>query len=140
MKPILLIIDGMDKSGKTTLINFINKKTDYAPLILDRGPIGYKVYSKLNVRDNTPKDYDKLEKTLLLSNHLCVYLYASHSELSKRFIESYEKNIKFGIQYHLDLFNNYYTQSKLNKISIDTTNLTVEETFKCIEKECKKYN
>jgi len=139
MKPILLIIDGMDKSGKTTLINFINKKTKYAPLILDRGPIGYKVYSEIFKRQNTPADYDMLEKTLLKSKHLCIYLYADEQEIKNRFLTSGEKKVPLGIRAHLNIYKKYYLKSKLNKLAINTTLLSVEETFDIIAKECLKW-
>lgn len=139
MKPILLILEGMDKSGKTTIINYINKKTNYTPLILDRGPIGYKVYSELYNKETTPSDYDALEKELCKIKHLCVYLYAFEKDIQTRCLLTNEPKIDNGIAWHLQTYQKYYEASSLNKIKINTSSKTFEEIFSIIKQECDNY-
>lgn len=137
MKPILLIIEGMDRSGKTTLINYINKKNNFLHLILDRGPIGYKTYCALLDKEQKPEDYDKLEKQLLQVEHLCIYLYADKKVIKQRFIETEEKPVHKGILANLNIYTCYYVESKLNKIAFDTGIMTTEEIFLAIENKLK---
>ena len=120
MKPILLIIDGMDRTGKTTLINYINKQTNFTPLIMDRGPIGYKTYSELYNKKIKPSEYNILEQQLLKVNHLCIYLYTNEATIKQRCIDTNEKIPKRGIKKNLQVYNKYYKQSKLRKICFNT--------------------
>jgi len=138
MKPILLIIDGMDRTGKTSVIKEINKQTNYAPLIIDRGPIGYKAYSELFNKDNKPEDYDMLETSLLHVNHLCVYLFADENIIYNRCIDTNEPLIYKGIRENLRLYKKYYDKSILNKIILDSGKYTTKEIVKIILNEVEK--
>ena len=129
MKPILLIIDGMDRSGKTSLINYIN---------IDRGPIGYKAYSHLHKKDNIPCDYNKLESELSNINHLCIYLYASERVITNRFKKTKEKPLKQSIKEHLDAFFTFYTTSILNKVRFDTGKYSTKQIYEKIIKQIAK--
>lgn len=50
-KQILIVFEGVDKSGKTTLLNAFNKATNFKYVVLDRGTISSKVYDKFFKRD-----------------------------------------------------------------------------------------
>jgi len=132
--PLLLIIDGMDRVGKTSLINTIDKKTNYKHLILDRGPLSYRAYSEIYNKKTSFSQYNTLEDSLKKVPHLCVYLYASLEELEKRFIKTNELFIE-TINDHLKIFKKYYTKCSLKKISIDTTNTESIEVYKKLIKQ-----
>ena len=127
MKPTILIIDGMDRTGKTSLIREINKLTDYLPLIIDRGPIGYKTYCELYSREVKPEAYDNLERELCNVKHLCVYLHASQAVIEQRFLDTGEPVLKWSVKKNLDVYNKYYELSKLNKIKFDSGKLTTAQ-------------
>ena len=135
MSPMVLIIDGMDKVGKTTLIKYINKITNYEHLIIDRGPIGYKAYSEIYEKKIGPGYYIPLEAQFMSVEHLCIYLHSSEDVLKKRFIDSNEPDTKLGIKKELKLFNAFYECSGLNKISICTDNITLDEMWAAIKKK-----
>ena len=69
---MIIIFDGMDKVGKTTLIHALDKATNYEHIIIDRGPNSYLVYDKLYKR---PYELDHLKTEMDLKNtsHLVVY-------------------------------------------------------------------
>lgn len=48
-------LDGIDKSGKTTLVKYLAKLSNYTLNVLDRGPITNIVWNKIQKRD---VDYD----------------------------------------------------------------------------------
>lgn len=50
-KPILIIFEGVDKSGKTSLKDLFNKKTNFMYVVLDRLTTSSKVYNNFFGRD-----------------------------------------------------------------------------------------
>ena len=80
---MIVIFDGMDKVGKTTLIHALDKATNYEHIIIDRGPNSYLVYDKLYNRGKAD-DYHKTEMDLRNSSHLCVYCYADENDIKER--------------------------------------------------------
>ena len=60
----IIVFEGPDKSGKSTLVREFNKATNFAYLVLDRGTVSSKVYSELFGRGDYDF-YDKLEKELI---------------------------------------------------------------------------
>ena len=49
---MLIIFEGMDKTGKTSLINEFNKRTNFKHIVLDRGAISSYVYDAIYERGN----------------------------------------------------------------------------------------
>ena len=45
--PKFIILEGVDRTGKGTMQEAINKATNYKHIILDRGPIGFKAYCEI---------------------------------------------------------------------------------------------
>lgn len=72
-KPLVVIFEGVDKSGKTTLRDAFNKATDFKYVVLDRFTTSSKVYAKLFGRRYSAY-YDDVENTLL-KNYNAVIIY-----------------------------------------------------------------
>ena len=127
--PQLIIIDGVDRTGKTSLINYINKQTNYKPLIMDRGPIGYMAYCEIYKKKVKPSDYWFLERGLTYVPHLCVYLYANVKTIKQRFKDTNEPPLVGGIRKHLEIYNKYAKDSKLRVIKFNTTYTTTKQIY-----------
>lgn len=72
-KPILIIFEGVDKSGKTTLKDKFNKETDFRYVVLDRLTTSSKVYNNLFCRDRIDY-YNKFEDSLKRTFNVLVVL------------------------------------------------------------------
>ena len=72
-KPILIIFEGVDKSGKTTLKDKFNKETDFGYVVLDRLTTSSKVYNNLFCRDRIDY-YNKFEDSLKRTFNVLVVL------------------------------------------------------------------
>jgi len=139
IRPFILILDGMDRSGKTSVIDMINKQTGYTPVIIDRGPIGYKAYGELYNKENRPEDYDIMEEQLKGVDHLCVYLYADEEVIEQRCRDTSEKEMPFGVKKNKELYDKYFEESTLHKISFDSGRYSTEEIVKMIFDKIKKW-
>lgn len=129
---MILIFEGMDKTGKTTLIHEINKITKFKPLIIDRGTIGYSVYDYIYKRGRS-EYYSNLESQMLNVNHLVVYCKCDKELIEKRLKqcnEQFPKEQK-SIEYVLNLYDEFIGKSKMNILELDTGKYTIEE---CVNK------
>lgn len=72
-KPILIIFEGVDKSGKTTLKDKFNKETDFGYVVLDRLTTSSKVYNNLFCRDRL-EYYNRFEDSLKMTFNVLVVL------------------------------------------------------------------
>lgn len=72
-KPILIIFEGVDKSGKTTLKDLFNKKTNFSYVVLDRLTASSKIYNNFFNRDRL-EYYNQFEKRVLESFNVLVVL------------------------------------------------------------------
>lgn len=147
--PVVVIIEGVDRTGKDTLQQSLNKLTDYKNMVMIRGPIGFLAYNKIYNKGVNPQEYLALENQLKQVNHLVVYLTADTDELLHRFIETNEEPLREEkansnvsrrqtIEIHKKVHEIYYEYSALNKMTIDTTNLTTEEVAEKVIKQINK--
>lgn len=140
---MIIIFDGMDKVGKTTLIHALDKATNYEHIIIDRGPNSYLVYDKLYCR---PYEIDhlKTEMDIMTTSHLCVYCYADEDDIKKRLKEAGEEwaEEQGDIWSVKANFSNVMSQSNLDVIRICTSVFTIEESVQMIMKaiEVRKYD
>lgn len=140
---MIIIFDGMDKVGKTTLIHALDKATNYEHIIIDRGPNSYLVYDKLYYR---PYEIDhlKTEMDIMTTSHLCVYCYADEDDIKKRLKEAGEEwaEEQGDIWSVKADFSNVMSQSNLDVIRICTSVFTIEESVQMIMKaiEVRKYD
>lgn len=122
IKPKIIIIEGVDRTGKTELINEINKQTSYRHIIRDRGPIGYRAYSIIFNRDaELLNGYCDLEKSLAeIDDITIVYLYCETDELIKRCIETNHEMLDFD--FHKKVYLHCLGTSHFrNRLIIDST-------------------
>ena len=143
--PVMVIIEGVDRTGKDTLQQSLNKATDYKNMVMIRGPIGFLAYNKLYNKAVDANEYLTIERQLKQVNHLVVYLTADTDELLQRFIDTNEEPLREEkdnanisrrqtIEMHKKIHEIYYDYSSLNKMTIDTTNLTTEEVAELVVK------
>jgi len=59
IKQAVVIFEGMDKTGKTTLKEEFNKRTNFIHYVVDRGPISNIVYNNLFNREKNLNDFFK---------------------------------------------------------------------------------
>lgn len=127
-KPLLIILEGMDKSGKSTLKKLINKATNYNYIVVDRFTTSGKVYAFLygeqkenniylnHLEEVTANNFDVLEV-------LCeAPLYLISARLKREARENRTGTVMplDKIMEHKSLFNEYAKKSKYDTIFINT--------------------
>ncbi|AJO60857.1 Deoxyadenosine/deoxycytidine kinase (plasmid) [Bacillus subtilis] len=135
VKPKIIILEGVDRSGKSTLQHAINKATCYKHIVVDRGPIGFKTYCDLFSRDPQLWDnYDDLEKHLAkMEDVLVIYLDCDTKVLIDRCIQTGHEILDYTLHKHFYKF--YFDKSPMKKIIVDTTYKTPEEIANDLVKE-----
>ena len=85
---MFIIWEGVDKVGKDTLKALYDKKTKWADVNLNRGPLGYLAYDKAFNRETTESVRRHLEEWEQIKNNaLVVYLEADTKDIMKRIAE-----------------------------------------------------
>lgn len=140
----LLIFEGLDKTGKTTVRHEILKQTNRF-IIWDRGMASQYVYGKLFNKDEIPlQSLRIIENSLLYGyiDHLSyqqkrfpvyyVYFYTIDDELLKLRMEVFKEDKKIieNIQRAKDLYFEYFYNCNITVITIDTTSKTVKSAAK----------
>ena len=130
----IVIFDGMDKVGKTTLIHALDKATDYEHIIIDRGPNSYLVYDEIYNRGRK-LDYLKTEMDIMNTLHLCVYCYANESDIEKRLCNAGEKfaDEQGTISEVSEKFHQSLQSSNLETIFINTSEVSINEAIERIK-------
>jgi thymidylate kinase len=134
--PVIVILTGVDGTGKTTIKKALEKKSNYDYIVLDRFTDSI-VYDGLYNRKDKSKQYIKLEQKLdKIANVLLVYLYCDGEILLKRLIEKKEdmKTIE-NIPIAEKLYKKYLSITPFKNIKLDTSILSVEE---CVDKIIKR--
>ena len=137
-KPILIIFEGVDKSGKTTIKDRFNKKTNFGYVVLDRLTTSSKIYNEFFGRDRLGY-YNEVENSVIKAFNVLVVLCECDTEIiSRRLSNANEK-----LPEQLKAFREEVDRSFINYVVIDTTNRDVDE---CVEniitivKEMEKAN
>lgn len=140
---MIVLFEGMDKVGKTTLIHELNKATNYEHIIIDRGPNSYIVYDDLYHRPYVI-DHVKTELDIHNTSHLCVYCYANEEDIKDRLekageIFPKEQGTISSVKASFDIAMSY---SYLDVLYINTSELTIEEATNKIKAaiESRKYD
>lgn len=126
--PKILIINGVDRVGKDSFINEVDKQTKYRHITIDRGPDGFQAYCDIFGKEQGLKDmYKMMEKSFAKNPFvLNIYIDCSTEELIKRCIETDHEILDFDK--HKQYMEYYFNQSEFKKkIKIDTTNTHVSE-------------
>lgn len=138
-KPILIIFEGVDKSGKTTLKDKFNKKTNFDYVVLDRLTTSSKIYNNFFNRDRL-EYYNRFERSILESFNVLVVLCECDTNLIlDRLVKANEilpEQLK-DIDKVKKAFKKEVIKSFSNYIIIDTSSRSTEE---CVEIIIRKIN
>lgn len=120
MLPIL-IFEGMDKSGKTTLIKAIAKLTNFKYICIDRASVGFKAYNRILRKKHVESEYDELELSMSKVPHLMIYCRPNMPTIRKR-LKDHNEQLPEGttVTQTLTVYDQYFDESLLNKMMIDT--------------------
>jgi len=126
-EPKLIILEGVDRSGKDSMQDAIDAATKYKHMVMDRGPIGFKAYCGIY---NKPSElflsYCEMEKSMInLNNVLVLYIDCSTEVLVDRCVKTNHEILDFDR--HKAIYEFHYETSSLPKIKVDTTNRHVTE-------------
>lgn len=133
-KPILIVFEGVDKSGKTTLKDAFNKKTNFSYVVLDRLTTSSKIYNNFFNRDRL-EYYDRFERRILDSFNVLVVLcecdtdlivnrLANANEVLPEQLKDIDK-VKMAFRKEID-------DSFVNFILIDTSKGSIDECVNVI--------
>lgn len=137
---MLVIFEGMDKTGKTTLVKEFNEITGYKHIVIDRGPVSSYVYDDIYKR-GCRDSYEGFERAICSIKHLVVLCIASKSTIHRRLVEAGEflpkEQIEAGGVPHIQKkFIEESFKSNMNVVTINTD----ESIEYCLDiiKECVK--
>lgn len=133
--PKFIILEGVDRSGKDSMQDEIDKQTRYKHFIMDRGPIGFKAYCDIFNKDfELFKKYTQAEEQwATLDNVLVIYLTATDETLVDRCVKTNHEILDF--HRHKEIYEAYLNISPLNHIVADTTHKHVSEIVSDLIKE-----
>lgn len=142
-KSWIIFVDGVDKSGKSTLIKELNKATNYRHTIIDRGPLSTAVYiDKFDRNESSEECINNLNNLLKTGNVIQILCRATSDKIVERVKLNNEKDygnfedpyfLKSQIIKDLDLFNIYYNKLLLNAFELDTSYNSI---YNCVESIC----
>lgn len=138
MKQKIIIFEGVDKSGKTTLLNKFNKETNFKYWVMDRSIISSLVYNELFKRKDEEYYIDILETMLENFDILFIYCYADIKDIKQR-LSLHNEALPTQLQ-NIEKVNNLY-KYYLNSINLgrpayielNTSQLSVDECIKKIK-------
>ena len=137
---MILLLEGCDKTGKTTLHKNIHEATDYKHVIFERGFASGFVYNTIMGRSETNLEYYLKYDRLLSPYVLLIYLYADPETLKVRFEKENEDFISSDkINEILFTYQYYFNFSYCNRILIDTSRNSKEEACNQVISFIKQY-
>lgn len=121
-KPILVLLEGIDKVGKTTVYKAFRRMNNFGPLCIDRFLASNFAYDNTFLRKHYIRNYTKKEKQLLKTfDVVLVYLTTEWKALFVRLRQA-DDSRDFNFFSFTDIwFWVYFKNSKFRKIIIDTT-------------------
>lgn len=131
MKNKVIIIEGVDRVGKSSLRKFLQKKYNFCNVVHDRAELSVIVYGIINFRTI---DYDKLISDIqnYPKHYVKVFLYSSDIDLlEQRRIDTEHEEVNFSL--HQSLFKEVIDKYNLNYIEIDVLNKSLEQISDEIE-------
>ncbi len=135
MKDLLIIFEGVDKSGKTTIKDAFNKETNFKYWVLDRSFISSLVYNELFDR-NDEDYYLRIMNTIKDSLHvLIVYCYADVDDVEFRLRDNNEvlpKQLQ-DISEVDSVYRLYIEHSGFDVLYINTSNTSVRDAVKKLD-------
>lgn len=127
--PMLVIFEGVDKSGKTTLKTLFNAETNFSYVVLDRLTTSSKIYNKLFNRGRE-EYYEEFDSAIYkYFNVLTVLCVAECDEIKER-LESSQEVLPKELEDIENIQQMFVEQTK------GIENLLVLNTSKMNKKEC----
>ena len=141
IKPFIVHLDGMDKTGKDTIQDLLVKKTRGKSLIFNRSFISQISYSRIYDRPDVEEYFWKRFDEADDRDENFIYLYANKDDVAKRFIEHNEKDMKIeDYEKHKTVFDDVVDESGIgwcmDILSINTSDLSPDETADMIIEYC----
>jgi len=133
-----ITVSGIDKSGKTTIIDEYMRRTKYSHYLVDRDPSNYMALNNVQDRIQSIEQMDDYLGFMAEFKHnvdLAVLLTCEPQALEKRFKINHEPDLVGNLSFleHQALIKYYFDRVKYqNSIVIDTTNKTVEQCVNLI--------
>lgn len=133
-----ITVSGIDKSGKTTIIDEYMRRTKYANYLVDRDPSNYMALNDVQDRiESTDQmdDYFGFMADFKQGVDLAVLLICEPQALEKRFKLNHEPELVGDLSFleHQALIRYYFHRVDYpESIEIDTTNKTVEQCVNLI--------
>ena len=133
-----IIVTGVDKSGKTSIINAYMKKTNYCDYVVDRDP---STYHFLNFVQDRISDIEQVDSYIeFVENfkyniHLAVLLICKPSALRKRFRLHNEPDLvgDLSMEEHQEMLADYFRRVEYpNSLVIETSNKTIDQCVNLI--------
>lgn len=127
MESKLIVIEGIDRAGKTTLMSCINKLTNYKHCVIDRGIISTLAYGLIYERDfETICSLTELEKEFSkIKNHLIIYVDCDTDVIQQRINDTQHEYV--DIEMNKNAFETILKDTVLNVVRVNTTNNTSEK-------------
>jgi len=130
----LVTITGIDKSGKSTLMDKFNKATNYAYYVTDRDPSTTFHFDRALDRNNIPlDDYDKFMNRFRMVPGLHVCLYCPVQILIQRFQAHNEPtlpgNLTLG-DHQMSIINHFLSARFEHSLFLDTSAMIASD---CVE-------
>jgi len=129
IKPQVIIFDGPDKAGKSTLKAMLDKHTRFFHWTIDRGPLSHLVYNI--AYDRTHQNFHVDNITNIMGQAILVYVIADEDVLAQRIANS-PNEPKIDLKRDLSLFSvvmNATLHLWKGGLQLDTTDKTEEESL-----------
>ena len=117
----VIFLDGVDRTGKSTLRQNLVKFSNGKYYVADRSPISQIAYSRIYNRNIDEEFFFDWMFNIKMSSPkvIFVYLYAPIKVLEQRFIATDEKDLKMGdYKKHIAIFNKVVEEAKNRNINI----------------------
>lgn len=129
MKPQIIIFDGVDKTGKSTLKGLLEKKTNFFNWVIDRGPLSALVYNIVYNRGEQNLDINNITK--ICPDAVLIYCTANTATIRRR-IANFPNEPIIDVEKDKMIFEavlNTTAHMWKKVIMIDTTIFTPEESI-----------
>lgn len=130
----LVILEGVDRSGKSTAWEEINKQTKYSHYVMDRGPIGFLAYDFIYDKGEelVEKHGEDIKKLAKMEDVVVLYFIASPEELERRVRETGHEPVDYDLNLRLYAAALQFADdtTDLDIIVLDTTETHVKDHIK----------
>ena len=141
-----ITVSGIDKSGKTSIIDAYMIKTKFANYLVDRDPSNYMALSDIQDRIQSTEqmeEYLSFINEFVCNVDLAVLITCAPQALEKRFKLNHEPPLVGDLDFegHQAMIKYYFKRANYpNSLIIDTTDKTVEQCVNLIVKKLGEQN